>query len=134
MKDSFEFRSVSDKEIADGMKKASGNKDLVAGFWRPLTSYSVILIRGGNYSQAQSYLLYLLHKCKEIDPISYVKIHKGNPFYFLGISSFLLHDYQTATYFFDASVSEDLLYGTDARNNPSPSTRFLALEGEKNDQ
>lgn len=134
MNNTYELRPVSDEEIAVEMYKASGNKDLVTSFWRPLTGYSVNLIREGSYSKAQSYLFGLLHKCREIDPNSYVKIHKGNPFYFLGISSFLLHDYQTATYFFDASVSEDLRYGTDAKNNPSPSTRFLALEGEKEDQ
>jgi hypothetical protein len=33
---------------------------------------------------------------------------KGTKFYFLGIEAFASHDYQTATFFFDAAASEDL--------------------------
>ena len=37
-------------------------------------------------------------------------------------------------YFFDAAVTEDLNSGSDPENNPSPSTRFLMLQGEPDDQ
>jgi hypothetical protein len=33
---------------------------------------------------------------------------RGTDFYFLGIAAFASHDYQTATFFFDAAASEDL--------------------------
>jgi hypothetical protein len=92
------------------------------------------LIRAGNYSQAERLLLELLHKCKNIDSSSFLKIHKGNPYYFLGISFYLMNNFETATFFMDSSVSEDLRFGADAIENPTPSTHFLALEGDKKGQ
>jgi len=128
------YKTIGDDELADGLKKATDNVNLVTEFWRSLTRYPVSLINSGSYSQARGLLLYLLHRCKNIDLVSYSEIHKGNPFYFLGIASYLMHDYQTATFFFDSAVSEDLRYGADAIKNPKPSTRFLALEGSEDDQ
>jgi hypothetical protein len=45
-----------------------------------------------------------------------------------------LDDYQTAIYFFDAAVTEDLNFGADPIHNPKPSTKFLMLEGESEGQ
>jgi hypothetical protein len=60
---------------------------------------------------------------------------KGTPFYFMGIAAFASHDYQTATFFFDAAVSEDVRhYPT---NNDTPTLLFMrleALDGTKYDQ
>ena len=128
------YKSINDDEIGKGLKLAVGNKALATKFWQPLTQYPATLILDENYSRAQQYLLKLLHKCKSIDSLSYKEIHKGNPYYFLGIASYMMNDFETATFFIDSSVSEDLRYGADAINNPKPSTRFLCLEGDKDDQ
>jgi len=72
----------------------------------------------------------LLRFCKSIDADAFSRIHKGHPYYFIGITSYLLDDFQTAIYFFDAAVTEDVYAGADPIDNPTPGTRFLMLEGE----
>jgi tetratricopeptide (TPR) repeat protein len=76
----------------------------------------------------------LLRSCKSINADAFTRIHKGHPYYFIGITSYLLDDFQTAIYFFDAAVTEDIYYGADPVDNPKPSTHFLMLEGEANYQ
>jgi hypothetical protein len=55
---------------------------------------------------------------------------KGTPFYFMGIAAFASHDYQTATFFFDAAVAEDVR--NYAGNNNTPALLFMRLN--KTDQ
>jgi len=55
---------------------------------------------------------------------------KGTPFYFMGIAAFASHDYQTATFFFDAAVAEDVR--NYAKNNNTPALLFMRLD--KTDQ
>jgi hypothetical protein len=45
-----------------------------------------------------------------------------------------MDDYQTAIYFFDAAVTEDINAGADPIDNPTPATHFLMLEGEEDYQ
>jgi hypothetical protein len=83
-------------------------------------------INAGLHSQAISDGLKLLSEVRRFVPNEYEKTHKGTPFYLLGIAAFLSHDFQTATFFFDAAVSEDL------RNNPAktdtPALLFAQLD------
>lgn len=65
-------------------------------------------LRERNYSAALDQGINLLATCKQIDADAYRRIHKGTPFYWLGTAAFLVHDYQTATFLFDAAVSEDI--------------------------
>jgi hypothetical protein len=73
----------------------------------------------------------LLKKLKQLDNGAYVKIHKGTPFYWLGVAAFLVNDFQTATFFFDSAVSEDIRAGKDPVNNSAPALRFIQIEGEQ---
>jgi hypothetical protein len=50
----------------------------------------------------------LLEKCKEAAPDEYAKLHKGTPFYWLARAAFQVHDYETAAFYIDAAVSDDL--------------------------
>jgi hypothetical protein len=52
-------------------------------------------------------------EAKRSDPDEYAKVDKGTRFYFLGFAAFESHDYQSATFFFDAAASEDF-------NHPNP--------------
>ena len=72
--------------------------------------------------------------CRQIDADAYRNIHKGIPFYWLGTAAFLVHDYQTATFFFDAAVSEDIRIGADPVNKSSPALRFIQVEGDQPQQ
>ena len=128
------YKAINENDLAKELKLAATDKDLATKFWQPLTNYSVNLILSSNYSQAQNLLRQLLHKCKTIDPNSYSKIHKGNPYYFLGIASYLMNDIETGTFFIDSAASEDLRYGADAIKDPKPSTLFLTLQGDNDHQ
>jgi len=121
-------------EVSKKLKNAANDINLVTDFWQPLTSPYVELFNYGMFALSRNRLLTLLHNCKSLDQESYVDIHKGNPFYFIGIASFLINDFETAVYFMDAAVTEDLNIGAHPTSNPRASTRFLTLEGEKNDQ
>src|SRR5262249_5179481 len=44
---------------------------------------------------------------------------KGTPFYFMGIAAFASHDYQTATFFFDAAAAEDVRHYPGDNNKPA---------------
>jgi len=53
----------------------------------------------GNYGQALNNGLGLLNFLHENDADVYATIHKGTPFYWLGMAAFQVGDYQTATFF-----------------------------------
>jgi hypothetical protein len=115
---------------------AANNKNSATAFWNRYNSDPDprILLVNRQYLSLRDRLFALLTACKRIDADAFINIHKGHPYYFIGISSYLLDDYETSIYFFDAAVTEDLNSGSDPENNPSPSTRFLMLQGESDDQ
>jgi hypothetical protein len=100
---------------------AADDINLVTKFWNTYNNKPLEKIQVGQLST-----------CKTIDPNAFTKIHKGHPFYFIGITSFLMEDFQTAVYFFDASMTEDINAGADPKDRAKPSTRFLMMEGEIN--
>ena len=117
---------VKDNDLVDKLKKASDNYELAKELWHSLINYPVDLLNAEKYYQAQRYLLNLLHTCNNLDPESFLKIHKGNLYYYLGIASYLIGDYQTAAFFFDASVTEDI--NGPITDKPTPSMLFLSLD------
>jgi hypothetical protein len=76
-------------------------------------------ILSGQFSQAVDHGLSLLESIKQSEPAKYSDEPKGTPFYLLGIAAFASHDYQTATFFFDAAVSEDLKHYPGDDNKPA---------------
>lgn len=50
---------------------------------------------------------FLLKKLSESSPEMYKKVHKGTPYYFVGMFSFLTHNYEQAVFFMNAAVLED---------------------------
>lgn len=74
----------------------------------------------------------VLSKCRSFSEIAYKKIHKGNPYYWLGYSSFLLNNFETAAFFMAEAAKEDL--NLDKPNYPSPATDFIELLGESENQ
>jgi hypothetical protein len=88
----------------------------------------------GNYSSALNHGLELLQLCQRLAPEAYASIHKGTPYYWLGMAAFLVHDYQTAAFFFDAGASEDLRLGADPITNSTPGLRFIQIEADQPDQ
>jgi hypothetical protein len=83
-------------------------------------------IDNGQYSRAVDTGLQLLNGVRQLAPKEYETAHKGTPLYVMGFGAFLSHDYETATFLFDAAVSEDL------KNYPaktdSPALLFMQLD------
>src|SRR5262249_144771 len=88
----------------------------------------------GNYSACLNNGLALLAKCQGLAPEAYETIHKATPYYWLGNAAFQVHDYQTATFFYDAGVSEDLRMGADPVRNPTPALHFIQIEPDPENQ
>jgi hypothetical protein len=71
-------------------------------------------------------------EAKRRDPDEYAKLHKGHRFYWLGVAAFASHDYQSATFFFDAAASEDL---KDKNTTPDrPALLFMCLDNKNQKQ
>jgi hypothetical protein len=91
-------------------------------------------LRNGQYSRCVNEGLRLLSDCKSLDPRSFARIHKGSAYYWIGMASFLANDFQSATFFFDAAVTEDIRAGYDPLVRSTPSFKFLMIEGEADSQ
>ena len=115
------------------METANGSHSAIE-FWNTYNVKPKDLIRDRQYLRLRDRLFGLLRACKAMDAAAFTNIPKGHPFYFVGITSYLLDDYQTAIYFFDAAVTEDLDSGAEPKKNKTPVTRFLMLDGESNEQ
>jgi hypothetical protein len=120
---------IDENFIVDYLAAAS-DINLATGFWNTYNNKPFALIEARQYWLLRDFLFSLLTECKKIDANAFAKIHKGHPFYFIGITSFLMEDFQTAVYFFDASMTEDFNAGADPKGRAKPSTRFLMMEGE----
>jgi hypothetical protein len=70
----------------------------------------------------------ILSLCKKLDEQAYKNIHKGRIFYWIAISAFIIHNFQTAAFFFDAAASEDMKNEPD--NDKTPPLLFMVLDGE----
>jgi len=74
----------------------------------------------------------LLHLCKRLNKDVYQYMHKGAPFYWMGMAAYRIHDFQSAVYYIDAAVSEEVKNYPDNQNTPG--RLFLRLEGEHSKQ
>lgn len=62
----------------------------------------------GDFMRSREECMVLLRRLNDLCPEIYADISKGTPFYFMGICSFFLKDYETAIFYIDAAVSEDM--------------------------
>lgn len=93
-------------------------------YWPQITS--------GLYSQAVETGITFLTETKRFSPSGYEQASKGTPFYLLRIAAFHSHDFQTATFLFDAAVSEDLTH--QPNNKTTPALLTMQLEDQNPDQ
>jgi len=75
-----------------------------------------------------------LGKCQQLERSVYEQQHKGTPFYRLGTAAFFSHDYQTAAFFYDAAVSEDIRAGANPADSSTPALKFMYIKGAEPDQ
>lgn len=123
-----QFRDISDDELRGILQAAAAGPTSAGNVFFGSFKY-VHDLHNGLHSAALHQGLALLSRCQALDSAAYAKIHKGTAYYWLGTACFLVHDYQTAVFFYDAAVSEDLRAGHDPLNNSTPSFKFILLEG-----
>jgi hypothetical protein len=128
-----QWRNLGDTEFRSMFLKAASGQPGDADAFFGSFKYVADLLQGSS-SMALDQGILLLEKCRQIDANAYRDIHKGTPFYWLGTAAFLVHDYQTATFFFDAAVSEDIRIGADPINKSTPALRFIQIEGDQPQQ
>lgn len=130
---SNQFLNLTQAELRKALNENAYRKDDESRRWFSRFKFASDAIHG-NPAGALHEGLDLLNKCRALDENAYTEIHKGGAFYWLGIASFLVNEYEMATFFFDASVSEDIRWGDDPLTNPSQAMRFMRMDGEPQDQ
>ena len=128
-----QWRKLDDTELRSlFLQAAAGEAKDADAFFNRFEYFQ--RLRERSYSAALDQGIKLLATCKQIEPNAYQNIHKGTPFYWIGTAAFLVHDYQTATFFFDAAVSEDIRIGADPVSKSTPALRFIQIEGNQPQQ
>lgn len=122
---------TSNEELRRRLRSAQTNPDLADEFFNSF--HSKLLLENGRYLESLDLGLHLMNRCLGVDSAAYAAIHKGTGFYWLGTVAYLVHDLETAIYFFDAAIVEDLRYHA-SPDHPSPAFRFILLEGENQNQ
>jgi tetratricopeptide (TPR) repeat protein len=115
------------EEFKSRYKDAASNIDNATSFWNIYNPQTRELLINEQYQLLRERMLLILRTCKQIDQKSFKKIHKGHPYFFIGIASYHLGDYQTAISFFDAALSEDLSIKDD---KVRPTHLFFRLRGD----
>ncbi len=117
------------QEFKEQYKNAAENIDSVTLFWNRynLNPHPHELLLSGQYQVLRERMFKLLRTCKSIDSDAYKKIHKGHPYFFIGITSYRLGDYETSISFFDAALSEDLAIKDEKER---PTHLFFLLRGD----
>jgi hypothetical protein len=102
-----------------------------SSFFEEYAPYQKPLL-AGQFSEAINGALRLLSGVKQLSPSEYQAAHKGTPFYVMGFAAFASHDYETASFLFDAAVAEDQKNFPDKRDTPA--LRFMQLDDGNPDQ
>jgi len=128
-----QYKDLTQSELREILVENANRKDEASRRWVNQFKFADDAFRG-NYVSALRDGLDFLNKCRSLDEDAYTKVHKGGAFYWLGIASFNLFEYEIATFFFDAAVSEDMKWRDDPLVNPSSAMLFMQLDGEHPDQ
>ena len=124
-----QFANLTEEELRQAFIAASNGPRERANYFFNQFKYKYDLFNG-NPAGTLYQGLDLLNRCQAIDHAAFANIHKGTAYYWIGIAAFLVHEYELAAFFFDASVAEDIRAGAHPIDNPSPALHFMLIEGE----
>lgn len=121
---------IDEEELLNQLRNAADSTPKSAhNFFR---QFGFNIIRSqGNHGLAIAETIRILEKCKKLDLNAYQNLHKGTPYYWIAISSFIIKDFQTAAYFFDAAAKEDLLHD---KSKKTPALLFMILNSRNPNQ
>jgi hypothetical protein len=125
-----QFLNLTESELREALVENAYRKDDDSRRWFSRFGFAHDSVNG-NPAEGLRQGLELLNKCKELDEDAYIEIYKGGAYYWLGIASFMVYEYELATFFFDAAVSEEIRWGDDPRTtDPPPAMLFMRMDGE----
>jgi len=125
-----QFLDLTADELKAGLIENAYRKDDESRRWFSRFKFAYDAVNGNPHSALRQGID-LLNKCRTLDEDAYKEIHKGGAFYWLGIASFLVNEYEMAVFFFDAAVSEDIRWGDGTK---TPAMLFMQLDGENPEQ
>ena len=128
-----QFANLTELELRQAFLTAATGSHSDAIYFFNQFKYKYDLF-SGNAAAALNQGIDLLNRCSAIDEDAYKRIHKGSAYYWIGIAAFLVHEHELATFFFDASVAEDIRAGAHPIHNPTPSIHFMLINGEPLEQ
>lgn len=76
---------------------------------------------------------YILDLMAKDDADRYEKLHKGTPFYFIGMASYYSRDFEKALFYMDAALEEDLALHKEKWPD-NPAGKFVLLQEDSPDQ
>jgi hypothetical protein len=126
MIDNINGFSISSKEISNILDHIPAGDIKASTEFFSRFRFSQMLVEG-NYFDVLVKADELYQLCKSVNEKAFIGIHKGGLFYWMGLASYLIHDFTSAIFYIDAAVSEDI---KNDNSNISPAHLFLQLEGE----
>ena len=129
-----QFLNLTETELRKALNENAYRKDDESRRWFSRFKFAHDSVNGNPHT-ALAQGLDLLNRCRWLDEEAYTEIHKGGAFYWLGIASFLVNEYEMATFFFDAAVSEDIRWEGDPKSTKvSPAMLFMRIDDEQPNQ
>lgn len=123
--------NVSENEIAELLSEINTDDPSEASDFFARFGFAQ-MYRGNHFFETLKTGLDVLHLCARLNPEKYRSIHKGYPLYWMGMAAYRIYDFQSAIYYIDATLSEDIKNEPD--NPDSPPRLFIRLEGEDDRQ
>jgi hypothetical protein len=126
----MQFRQIEDDELRKLLQEAATGDPVPAHNFFARFPYNAFITEE-KYLETLENIIWVLQKLKSLDEQAYQRIHKGTPFYWGAMTAFRLHDYQSATFFFDAAATEDR---KNDRNPDTPALLFMKLNSQNPNQ
>ncbi len=123
-----DFIFFKDDDVESKFIQAS--KDSKPNNSQPLLDAFILndLIGIGRYFEAIITGKELLKRLYDISESSYTKIHKGAIYYWIAVASFMVYDYKSAVFYFDAALAEDIKNAKDLKSTPS--YKFICVKSK----
>lgn len=131
------FNDLSSSEILDALREdinllKKSDSALHADYFNSLHSNFFNLLYERKFVDYIREWEQILFRIREISPDSFKMIHKGTPYYFCGVASFHVKDYERALFYFDAALIEDQKKSADWETLPA--ALFLKLDSKNENQ
>ena len=125
-----EFRMKLHAELRDDKLKEAALEGLEAANSFFIEFGDILeMLNEEKWAEAKAFAHEFLIECWRRDPHAWNEIYKGQPYLWLGRATFMLEDYESAVFFYDAAAREDLRLHCHPTSHSTLAFNFLTLEG-----